>query len=110
MSQGRQLKIINVPNNNCNYCCDSRQDSDDSWFSQPPGRNASFWFLRNNFLPPPQSLDSGRFENSDTSLDTTKTKTDCDKDFSEDYIDTEESESIYATKVGFIKLLVIMIL
>ena len=83
-------------------CASSRHDSDESWFSHHQGRG-SFWFLRENFVPP-ASLDSVRNQNSDNinknfdSLETDVNGTDKVNDF-KDYIDTEESESIYATKV-----------
>ena len=65
-----------------------RCDSDDSWFSQQTG-GGTFWFLRNT------QVNSGRFSQDNLGL----ANNDGLKSFSEEYVDTEESESIYATKV-----------
>lgn len=66
-----------------------RRDSEDSWFSQQTG-GGTFWFLRNT------SLGSGNFVGHHGNLG--GVHHDGRKSFSEDYVDTEESESIYATK------------
>lgn len=66
-----------------------RRDSEDSWFSQQTG-GGTFWFLRNT------SLGSGTFVGHHGNLG--GVHRDGRKSFSEDYVDTEESESIYATK------------
>ena len=63
--------------------------SGDSWFSQK-NTGPAFWFLKNNFEPlgHQKFLRPGRGHGPEAS-----------KQYPEDYVDTEESESIYATKV-----------
>ena len=62
------------------------RDSEDSWVSQQ-GSGGAFWFLRNRH---DKFLGSENLKQSKSSIDE-----------SEEYLNTEESESIYATKVGF---------
>lgn len=62
----------------------TRRDSEDSWVSQQ-GSSGTFWFLRSK---------------QDKFLSNESIKQQSSLDESEEYLDTEESESIYATKVG----------
>ena len=61
------------------------RNSEDSWVSQQ-GSGGAFWFLRNRH---DKFLGNENLKQSKSSIDE-----------SEEYLDTEESESIYATKVG----------
>ena len=63
----------------------TNKDSEDSWVSQQ-GSGGAFWFLRNRH---DKFLGNETVKQSKSSIDE-----------SEEYLDTEESESIYATKVG----------
>ena len=65
---------------------DNARDSEDSWVSQR-GSGGAFWFLRNRH---DKFLGNENLKQSKSSIDE-----------SEEYLNTEESESIYATKVGF---------
>ena len=61
------------------------RNSEDSWVSQQ-GSGGAFWFLRNRH---DKFLGNENLKQSKSSIDE-----------SEEYLDTEESESNYATKVG----------
>ena len=64
---------------------DNVRDSEDSWVSQR-GSGGAFWFLRNRH---DKFLGNENLKQRQSSIDE-----------SEEYLNTEESESIYATKVG----------
>ena len=76
----RQHSSISSSTQNTN----NTRDSEDSWVSQQ-GSGGAFWFLRNRH---DKFLGNENLKQSKSSIDE-----------SEEYLDTEESESIYATKV-----------